>query len=72
MDIYYVATRWADLTGGTFNDGMLFIAIGIFCVLFLFGWAVGFTFDLGLSLYDLMKRLFQAVRRYFQRKKKEP
>lgn len=56
MDFYYIVSQWADLTGGTFNDGVLFLGFLIFCVFALLGGAIGFACDLGRSLYGIIKR----------------
>lgn len=73
IGLYDVIVRWSEMTGCTMDEALAIVALVWFIFFVLLGWAFGFTFDLGLTLYDGMKKLLRfIIRRIRSREKVEP
>lgn len=73
VGLYDAVVRWTELTGGTMDEGLVYAGFVWFVVIAVLGWAFGFTFDLGMTLYSGIKKLLRFILNSFQsKKKKEP
>lgn len=69
--LYDVVARWAEHTGGSLDEGLLFVGFAWFIAIAVLCWAINFAADLGFNIYQGMRELFRAILRRVRRKKDE-
>lgn len=71
LGLYDVLVHWAERTGNTMDDAVMFCGLVWFVTLVVFAWAFGFAVDMGFNIYETVRELFRAILRRIRRKKDE-
>lgn len=71
LGLYDILVHWAERTGSTMDEAMLFGAFVWFVTLAVFAWAFGFAVDMGFNIYEFMRKLLRAILRRIRHKKDE-
>lgn len=69
--LYDAVVRWAEYTGASMDEGLLFVGFAWFIAIAVLCWAINFAADLGFNIYLGMRELFRAILWRIRRKKDE-